>query len=763
MAFDFNFGSVFPSNPLAGIRPFQAGDLPFRAQALQGIQPISSVPSDYYSSIYNAALKPAEARLGILQQQGQQQSASVGEIFKGLQGFINSQTARQDEANNLAIKQAEEDKKAAIQAPLKDLEYQKAQLQMQETQEKIKNEKDKRMAGVFDRNWEKPSTDSSLPPPSSENSTQGMDTTSPAPDAGTNPYSPGGAADRAPEPMKYDTTSPDWSGDPMTWPDSKSGYLYKNAPNVPEYLRNTTPPKQGAIDTQQPDQSVANLPLTDIFSSLKASLNPTYGIPEASTPMQDLSKVANLPISNLAPYVSADSSKGAGSTPSLPVSQLAQTPSAEDFATYNTQAMGANQPQSSALSLQAMSAPFTPKSDEQSLASSEPAMPSYNEMQKIIASTPYPQTTFRSVGELEEYLKTQSANPRYKISSYRAYPERGVVSAQWEDVGDQRLKNFLSQQEYLQKEAERKSTTAQKEEDAQRRISEKEKRDQDAVVYQAYKSFQNDKRVASYLDKSSARSMLPNFISAYMNASKFPKVAGQADVSMMNLFGRAEGGGKITANEMHNLDNAQSPEGKFVTMVNHFGGGDMTYQEVRDQMLRELLETANIGADDVNKVVAANQGVLEGSQIAKNRARFEPFLGGHGPDKAFILKKDVVGDPEAKPGIINQILTAIGLRKPVSHKGIIADNIDKMGVIEQEIQVAKQKKDNDKVEYLQSEYDALKNENKIWRERLKQESMVDSPILGAMKQRDPKVLEGFVGSAPIPQNIMFSTPVGNGE
>jgi hypothetical protein len=406
------------------------------------------------------------------------------------------------------------------------------------------------------------------------------------------------------------------------------------------------------------------------------------------------------------------------------------------------------------------------------LTKAQEAEKNYKDVESAIKSAALPRQKFNSLGDLQRYVSSQSNNPRYVYEGMtKATTADGgaVLLAKWKDEGDARLKNAAAsadraQNQELKDQASKfhQEDVLQKEKD--RKVSQElgERRQEDRTIYAASRDFKTDPRVQALLNKSSSRSMLQPFVSAYMNAKKFPDVAGQADVSMMNLFGRAEGGGKITANEMHALESATSPEGKFKIMINHFGGGDMTYQQVRDQMLRELLESTNIGVDDANKAVTAARESLGNSKTLSKRARAEYFLGGHDPEHAFVLKKDLLGDPQAKPGIIGNIFNAITGRKPITHKGIISDNIDKMAQLKSDIDQAKADGKQDEVEYKQAQYDAIKKENAIWRKRLKEEADVDSDILGSKNLRDTNIEEGFIGSAS-PENVLTTEPPqGNG-
>ena len=592
MAFDFNFGSVLPSNPLAGVRPFQAGDLPFRAQALQGIQPISSVPSDYYSSIYNAALKPAEARLSILQQQGQQQAASVGEIFKGLQGYINSQTARQDAANADAKKQAAEDKKAAEEAPLKALELQKAQLQIEE----IKN----RMKGTTDPSWQKFPGTSDMTPPSG-NSTQGMDTTSPAPDAATNPYAPGGAADQPDKPLTYDKSSPEDTGDPWAGGDRVPGYLFKNAPQVPSYLKNTpppsaslTPPKSGvtmgSVSTTPPTDQT---PLKDIMGSLKASLQPNFvttptpamemtppAVPAGtSTPAVDsnaiqqsvtdqMQKMSNLPTSELSGYLSA--STGAPMTPALPVDQTAQQPSFQDFAQYSLQNMQAPPTPQQASPQPTPQAAVQGQPPQQGAAASNfqvPQRPTGEQLVKPLATKDYNQA-------LQEQMADHG--PYYEPTGHIQTMHDPQTGEQWYMVTREPEKSSVIEQKLarMQQASERSDKL-----DVQRQ----------RVINQERQGFSQDPNIKNYVGPNGMRQAAARFVRDYQAATDTPGATATADIGIMDMYGRAEGGGKITEGQQELLNKAASLKDRAAVWgIKLEGNNEFLSPAQRNMMLRVI-------------------------------------------------------------------------------------------------------------------------------------------------------------------------------
>lgn len=229
------------------------------------------------------------------------------------------------------------------------------------------------------------------------------------------------------------------------------------------------------------------------------------------------------------------------------------------------------------------------------------------------------------------------------------------------------------------------------------------------------RAFRTDKPVMNYLAQNSPRSMLAPFLSAYESAKKFPSAAGAADVAMMDAYGRAESGGRITEGQARLIQEALSLKDKAIAKYGKLYTGQFLTPNVRDQMLRELTENVNISADMANKTVSAYKKEMEAGGFPHQKIGLNYFLGGHTPETQFMLKDDASAKIEFNTKEIEKLTEQTKTANPEA----AAMNIKKI--------------------------DALMKESKILHKRLEDEVDTDSSLLGAKEMRDINRLEGWGG------------------
>jgi hypothetical protein len=227
------------------------------------------------------------------------------------------------------------------------------------------------------------------------------------------------------------------------------------------------------------------------------------------------------------------------------------------------------------------------------------------------------------------------------------------------------------------------------------------------------RAFNLQPSVKNFLKSGGVKEMLPPFFSAYEAAMAHPEAAGAAQVAMIDSYGRAEGGGKITVQQAHMIENATSLKDKWAIIKNRFGGGDVIGPDQMHQMARELVEAYNIGADSANKVVTATKRQLKGVGVPETMGQAYYFIGGHDPSEEVMLKSDATNR-------INKYRDEV-----VSLKAKIPTMND-----EQKTEA-------------QNRIQQLKSIAKILADRLKYESDTESSLLGAKAMRDKERLEGF--------------------
>ena len=229
------------------------------------------------------------------------------------------------------------------------------------------------------------------------------------------------------------------------------------------------------------------------------------------------------------------------------------------------------------------------------------------------------------------------------------------------------------------------------------------------------RAFRTDKPIMNYLDRSSPRSMLSPFISAYEAAKLRPQAQGASDIAMLDSYARAMSGGRITEGQANLILQATSLAQKMEILTGKPFTGKVIAQDFRDQMLRELTENVNISADQANKQVSSYKAALESGGMPHQKITLNYFLGGHTPETQLMVKSDAVDKINYNKKTIEDLVAKARNADPDSQKMLI------------------------------DEINSLNKESDILHKRLHDEADTDSSILGAKAMRDIHHLEGWTG------------------
>jgi hypothetical protein len=229
------------------------------------------------------------------------------------------------------------------------------------------------------------------------------------------------------------------------------------------------------------------------------------------------------------------------------------------------------------------------------------------------------------------------------------------------------------------------------------------------------RAFRTDKLIMNYLDRSSPRSMLSPFISAYETAKLRPQAQGASDIAMLDSYARAMSGGRVTEGQANLILQATSLAQKMETLTGKPFTGKVIAQDFRDQMLRELIENVNISADQANKQVSSYKAALEKGGMPHQKITLNYFLGGHTPETQLMVKSDAVDKIKHNANIVKDLLEKEKTADP------------------------------DSASLLRKQIESLKSESQILHDRLHDDADPDSSLLGAKEMRDIHHLEGWTG------------------
>lgn len=310
-----------------------------------------------------------------------------------------------------------------------------------------------------------------------------------------------------------------------------------------------------------------------------------------------------------------------------------------------------------------------------------------------------PKAAFRSYEDARKYIESQAGNPNWYAEGTPKLDKSGLFIIPWK----QQDPSLRLAREEAQKTREMTAKSA-----AENRL--------ENTIMRESRAFGLQKPVANFLRAGGVKELLPPFLSAYESAKLHPEASGAADVSMLDSFGRAESGGRITVSQAHLIENAMSLKDKWLTKTGgKIEGGGFLPQSVRDQMLRELTENYNIGADSANKVVTATKQRLKTSGIPEEKAGVYYFFGGHTPETEVMLKSDALERIKSSREEMAKLIAEKSQANP--------KNAD---IIDRRIQ-------------------ELKRTAKILHDRYLDEVGVESSLLGMKQIRDISIPEGFSG------------------
>jgi hypothetical protein len=145
----------------------------------------------------------------------------------------------------------------------------------------------------------------------------------------------------------------------------------------------------------------------------------------------------------------------------------------------------------------------------------------------------------------------------------------------------------------------------------------------------------NDPNIKNFTSAMGVRPAMPKFLAAYENAKRFPKNVAAHDFDMLEQYTRAMSGGKPTETQLHVLAGGGTAVEKFEKLFGNPTTGQLLAKDMRDQMLRNMLESYNSGAGFANQVInTVRQRILNKNPKASEIDLPQPYL-------KLYLKKDV--------------------------------------------------------------------------------------------------------------------------
>lgn len=222
-------------------------------------------------------------------------------------------------------------------------------------------------------------------------------------------------------------------------------------------------------------------------------------------------------------------------------------------------------------------------------------------------SLPTPRFGFDTEDEMRAYVKAYKdkagEEPEYTAESFNFDPKTQKFIVKWKGRDEEAFR--------LRKETAKTKTDIQKQNVMNREASQ----------------FNAHPYIKAFTAVNGMQQTLPRFVRDYEAIAKNPEAAGISDVGLLDMFARAEGGGRVTEGQARLVLSSNSLLEKARTLGLKLAvGGDQLDQSQRDQMLRVIHEDYVAQARIANQAVEMARKKLKKQGITDEDELPQPFI-----------------------------------------------------------------------------------------------------------------------------------------
>jgi len=147
-----------------------------------------------------------------------------------------------------------------------------------------------------------------------------------------------------------------------------------------------------------------------------------------------------------------------------------------------------------------------------------------------------------------------------------------------------------------------------------------------AIINREATGFSNDQRVKAFQAPNGMQQSFGRFVKDYDAIAKNPEASGISDIGLLDMFGRAEGGGRITEGQaalaLQSVGIMDKPE----LLLQKLKGGARLSPNQRDQMMRVIAEDHAVQANIANQAVEQTRAKLKAQGITDEIMLPQPFI-----------------------------------------------------------------------------------------------------------------------------------------
>jgi hypothetical protein len=225
------------------------------------------------------------------------------------------------------------------------------------------------------------------------------------------------------------------------------------------------------------------------------------------------------------------------------------------------------------------------------------------------ATSGVPRAGFKSYAEAQRYIDSQADNPNWYAESAPKPDKFGNFVIPWK----QHDPAAKAAREEAQKTREETSKT-------QQGLKEQNILNREAVMFQSHPA------VKAFTAPNGMQQSFTRFVKDYDAIIKNPEGAGISDVGLLDMFARAEGGGRVTEGQANLVLGSMGIVDKAKTLGMRLEGGDRLSQNQRDQMLRVIAEDNDAQAKIANQAVQMTRAKLIKQGVKDEDSLPQPYI-----------------------------------------------------------------------------------------------------------------------------------------
>jgi hypothetical protein len=262
---------------------------------------------------------------------------------------------------------------------------------------------------------------------------------------------------------------------------------------------------------------------------------------------------------------------------------------------------------------------------DKALADAQMAYASGTEQPAVAPKTTsgVPKAAFKSYSEAQRYIDSQSANPNWYAQGAPKPDKFGNFIIPW--------KQHDPAAQAAREEAQKSREETQKTREEQQRTREDISKTRQELLKQNILNretamFQSHPAIKAFTGQSGMQQSLPRFVKDYDAILKNPESAGISDIGLLDMFARAEGGGRVTEGQARLALGSMGLKDKAMQLGYKLEGGDRLSQNQRDQMLRVIAEDHAAQVNLANQAIVMTRNKLKAQGVTDETSLPQPYI-----------------------------------------------------------------------------------------------------------------------------------------